>query len=596
MDPFVRGVPLPLPLTNVTSQDGHRSESSQGSSNANHTQQNSVSRFAPVAQMVGSSDVQPAANAFTYVNPFDQLMATAPVTSSTARPLAQPKKPKNRDLRKDKASTMTSKDNSVKKEDNITDRTASSTSAPKHKYNTRSKTTIKAVPNPTAPHFVAKAQHPHHQDIPRGASVGDTADHLTQLSLTSTDIADQLTKLSLAGDKPPKTRTKKKNESKAQAPKVAEAPTSIAKAKGSFTPRGSSRRAPPPERMAIPHPSPEYMTHCAASSPIPSEPRRLLIILDINGTLGYRPSRQNIRARPHLAAFLEYIFREHDVAIWTSMQRGNFEKVLQMMTKESQREKLKLIWTREDMNLGKNFGEYVQTYKELTKFWARLAELEAVQGDGRLSIAPQDDQNGPGTSYHDHQNRHHSLDPHPTHQPFTPINPTGTSQPPHRPAITNNYYQTLLASQSANYQPSHLVPPPSSSDTIPPPPPAFFDSNIPPPSISAAQPFRPIPTTNTTPSAHPSSSLPATGNPRYNVSNTLLIDDSFKKAVSEPYNHVVVTEWEGPTRGEGMDDMELLRVMDLIERLRRIDDVARGMYWGFGAGDMGPGEGRGVSG
>ncbi|KAF2221476.1 HAD-like domain-containing protein, partial [Elsinoe ampelina] len=124
--------------------------------------------------------------------------------------------------------------------------------------------------------------------------------------------------------------------------------------------------------MAIPKPSTEYLSYCSSSPPIPCEPQRLLVILDVNGTLGFRKQLRSITPRPHLREFLTYLFREHDVAIWTSMTRSNFLAVLpKIMTKE-QAAKLKMVWTREDMNLGNNFKDYVQTYKELTKVWAHL--------------------------------------------------------------------------------------------------------------------------------------------------------------------------------------------------------------------------------
>ncbi|PNS20478.1 hypothetical protein CAC42_5928 [Sphaceloma murrayae] len=226
-----------------------------------------------------------------------------------------------------------------------------------------------------------------------------------------------------------------------------------------WTPRGSSTRPPPLSLLPIPTPSPTYLSHCARA-PFPSPPRRLLLILDLNGTLGHRSSPTNLRPRPHLSTFLDYAFREHEVMIWTSMVRSNVDKVLKKMLSEEQRGSLRGVWTREDLRLGREFAGYVQVYKRLGWVWGETqTEIEGEAGgsEDRGSLAV----GAPG---------------------------------------------------------------------------------------------------------------------EWGVGNTVLVDDSWKKAVSEPYNHLVVKEWEGPGKGEGMQDAELLRVVDVLEELRRMDDVGRAMY------------------
>lgn len=141
--------------------------------------------------------------------------------------------------------------------------------------------------------------------------------------------------------------------------------------------------------------------------------------------------------------------------IWTSMQKGNVERILAKILSKEQREELVGCWTREDLRLGRNFGEYVQTYKRLGWVWGD----EGVNPLGREEVG-----RGGG------------------------------------------------------------------------------------------------------------------GGRRWGVGNTVLVDDSWKKAVSEPWNHVVVDEWEGPGRGVGLEDREFLRVREVLEEVRRVDDVARGIY------------------
>ncbi|KAG8623036.1 hypothetical protein KVT40_008012 [Elsinoe batatas] len=560
------------------------------------------------------SNMRPAAR-FTYVNPFDQLLATAASSATTSE--ISSKAPE--------ATFATSQSTT----------TSVSATTSSHKYNTRSKALTKKE---TSDQSTTATIQPDNSVVP---GVDQVAAPLTKHSRFE-DASDQLAQLSINDTAPSEKAQTKKSKKKKASPSATvvsaeiKTPAKSTKSKHIFSPRGSGR-PPPAEKMAIPKPSPEYLSYCSSSPPTPCEPQRLLVILDVNGTLGFRKSLRTITPRPHLREFLTYLFREHDVAIWTSMTRSNFMAVLpKIMTKE-QAAKLKMVWTREDMNLGNNFKDYVQTYKELTKVWAHLNGDE-VPANVFNRYAAHTATQPAATSQDSYQQTYGNGYTPSQHGGYSGYHDPSTAQPQSLHGGQNyqnqpSYYQTY---------PSGAVQPPSHGSQTnqqpfttrlfftPAPIPGHFNPAFPPTFFQPAPlPFTPPspPSLNSAPPPPPPAPLPFTS--KYGPHNTILIDDSLKKALSEPYNHVVVTEWEGPnprpsqttgrsdpTSGpqagsippttnpfhtdqashttapshppstpqagstihlgsQGNNDTELLRVKSLIEELRRGDSVAR---------------------
>ncbi|RAH70925.1 NIF domain protein [Aspergillus aculeatinus CBS 121060] len=64
--------------------------------------------------------------------------------------------------------------------------------------------------------------------------------------------------------------------------------------------------------------------------------------------------------------------------------------------------------------------------------------------------------------------------------------------------------------------------------------------------------------------------------PRWDQTNTILIDDSKLKAISEPYNILEIPEFTG-NRGPG-DNQTLNKVLLLLEELSRYDDVSQALH------------------
>lgn len=388
---------------------------------------------------------------FTYVNPFDQLSAqlkAISLTGSSSEPIRNASKASIIKPTATASSRTQAASNYQVTSGPRTTGPASTESPSTHRYNLRSKDTASKVHNkrnttsslnPAASTFTANSQSTftsavqHPPPTVPNPTLGPATAPASKPAQSRTKITQDTT--TPTTPKPPKTSTR-------------------------WTPRGSSQRPLPLEKMAIPTPCPSYTLHCTSHPAVPSyTPRQLLIVLDINGTLGYRTSPKNLQPRPFLSEFLAYLFAEHKVMIWTSMQKGNVERILAKILTKEQREELVGCWTREDLRLGRNFGEYVQTYKRLGWVWGD-------EGVNPLGMGMQEGDRGKGA---------------------------GVGR-------------------------------------------------------------------------------------RWGVGNTVLVDDSWKKAVSEPWNHVVVSEWEGPGRGVGLEDRELLRVREVLEEVRRVDDVARGIY------------------
>ncbi|KAK6349703.1 hypothetical protein TWF696_005982 [Orbilia brochopaga] len=135
-------------------------------------------------------------------------------------------------------------------------------------------------------------------------------------------------------------------------------------------------------KLDAPPPSLEYLQLASEPSALVENPakRRLLIILDLNGTLFYRNRLRNGLkdkytpvARPGLSSFFEYIFREHYVVFFSSAMQATVLHLLQSILKPEYRSKVTRIFTREDMGIPEEYYHHkVSTFKRLTMVWRSL--------------------------------------------------------------------------------------------------------------------------------------------------------------------------------------------------------------------------------
>ncbi|KAF3925078.1 hypothetical protein AA313_de0208363 [Arthrobotrys entomopaga] len=135
-------------------------------------------------------------------------------------------------------------------------------------------------------------------------------------------------------------------------------------------------------KLPLPQPTAEYLD--LANEPNKLLPtatgRRLLVILDVNGTLLCRRvlpngcrDRNNPIKRRYLQSFLHYLFTEHEVAIFSSAMQNTVLRLLKGIIPEADRDKILQIFTREDMGLPKElFRAKVSTFKRLSMIWDSL--------------------------------------------------------------------------------------------------------------------------------------------------------------------------------------------------------------------------------
>ncbi|KJY00123.1 hypothetical protein TI39_contig342g00041 [Zymoseptoria brevis] len=110
----------------------------------------------------------------------------------------------------------------------------------------------------------------------------------------------------------------------------------------------------------------------------------LLVILDLNGTLLYRSHAGGAKftPRPGLEEFLEYLFENHSVMVWSSARRQNVDGMCRVAFTPQQFNQLVGIWAREDLQLTPEaFKAHSQVYKQLTWVW----EDEGLQRSNPLA-------------------------------------------------------------------------------------------------------------------------------------------------------------------------------------------------------------------
>lgn len=80
----------------------------------------------------------------------------------------------------------------------------------------------------------------------------------------------------------------------------------------------------------VPEPTAEYLTRANLPPRQLSAPRRILVVLDLNGTLLHRPSKSNpskFVERPYARTFLRYCLVNFAVAIWSSARPENVRRM-----------------------------------------------------------------------------------------------------------------------------------------------------------------------------------------------------------------------------------------------------------------------------
>ena len=152
---------------------------------------------------------------------------------------------------------------------------------------------------------------------------------------------------------------------------------SKAPARGQF-----SSIKPPPQ----PEPTRSYITQSNMPAVKQSNAQRLLVVLDLNGTLINRNRNTGaFRERPGLHPFLSYLFQYHEPMVYTSAKPQNAAKIVKALFTVDEQQKLIAVWGRDKLALNaRQYNNKVQVYKKLEVIW-RDAAIQAKASKGTSS-------------------------------------------------------------------------------------------------------------------------------------------------------------------------------------------------------------------
>jgi NLI interacting factor-like phosphatase len=135
--------------------------------------------------------------------------------------------------------------------------------------------------------------------------------------------------------------------------------------------------------LTVPEPAQDYILNASLPPYTLNAPTRHLLILDLNGTLLYRPrnparerhsnmqeASKNPILRPYLADFMTYIFEHFDVMFWSSAKPHNVKAMIKATTTPEQRQKVLATWDRDRFGLTKaEYNAKSITIKDLNLVW-----------------------------------------------------------------------------------------------------------------------------------------------------------------------------------------------------------------------------------
>ena len=157
------------------------------------------------------------------------------------------------------------------------------------------------------------------------------------------------------------------------------------KARNARLDRSITLRPPSPTvpQLPVPTPSTPYIDDARAAPRPLANPQRLLIVIDLNGTVLFRPTRTRptyFITRPEVKRFFEYLFANHAVMVWSSARPENVELMCDKLFDSEQRKRLVAVWGRDTLGLSPaQYHAKVQVYKRLNQIW-REPKLGQEQG------------------------------------------------------------------------------------------------------------------------------------------------------------------------------------------------------------------------
>ncbi|KAM0343296.1 hypothetical protein ACHAPU_008746 [Fusarium lateritium] len=143
----------------------------------------------------------------------------------------------------------------------------------------------------------------------------------------------------------------------------------------------SPPKVPSKASGGVPNPTAQYLAQAKLDPERLAKPRRVLIVMDLNGTLLHRPNKRrpfHFTERPHATTFLSYLLETFHVAIWSSARPENVNKMVEQLLTPEQVGQCLVVWGRDSFGLsGEDYNSKVQVYKRLTTIWTNPRVMAA---------------------------------------------------------------------------------------------------------------------------------------------------------------------------------------------------------------------------
>ncbi|KAK4191391.1 HAD-like domain-containing protein, partial [Podospora australis] len=147
---------------------------------------------------------------------------------------------------------------------------------------------------------------------------------------------------------------------------------------------------PSAESGGVPDPTEAYLLRASFLHQPSLTVRPLLVVIDLNGTLLFRPGKKDNHSfieRPHARKFIKYCINTFHVVIWSSAQPGNVQKMCaQLLDQDDHAKRVVAAWGRDKFGLSpSDYKRKVQVYKRLTLLWndpkVQASHPNAAQGE-----------------------------------------------------------------------------------------------------------------------------------------------------------------------------------------------------------------------
>ncbi|KAI0205387.1 HAD-like domain-containing protein [Astrocystis sublimbata] len=130
---------------------------------------------------------------------------------------------------------------------------------------------------------------------------------------------------------------------------------------------------PSAESGGVPDPTAKYLRIASQPPFLLPQPRNILVVVDLNGTLLHRPSRHaptRFIERPNAQPFLSYCVNTFTVVVWSSARSQNVVNMCNQLLSPEDKAKVVAVWSRDNFGLSKSdYNSRVQCYKRLTALW-----------------------------------------------------------------------------------------------------------------------------------------------------------------------------------------------------------------------------------